>query len=232
MRRVFLALFFCLLLATYLSPVLAIDSTPSASIKSKLEILKAEIASRAASLKSEINQKLQNKAYIGTIKSISENSIGLEGTPSAKQIRITQDTLYDSNTKIKYSYKKAASGDYIAALGDVDETQTLNAKKIVLLPPQSDKKLKIVWGQIYVFGDVMSIKTKDNKNVKVIFDDSTTWQKGDEKITTAKVKLNDFVVVVGLSGSEDKISASFIYIIPTGGYLKPKKIATPAANKK
>lgn len=194
----------------------AIESTPSADIKTKLEQLKLSIASRAASLKSEINQKLTNKSYIGIIKSISENFVTLEGSPSAKQVKINQDTAYDSNiTKIKYSFKKAATGDYIAALGDVDETQALNAKKIILLPKPSEKKVKILWGQILVFGDRMVIKTRDGKMVNVVFGTSTIWQKNDEKITTSKVKLNDYVVVVGLASNDEKITASFVYI-----YLK------------
>lgn len=241
MRRGFLIFYFLLFTclagrqAFYLSPVYAADSTPSAdplrseaSIKSKLEQLKLSIASKAASLKSEISQKLSNKSYIGNVKSISENFITLEASPSAKQVKINQDTVYESNiAKIKYSLKKVAVGDYVAALGDVDETQVLNAKKIVLLPP-NEKKTKIVWGQIYVFGDVMRIKTREGKNVQVIFSDQTTWQKGEDKITTSKVKLNDFVIVVG-SSKDEKINASFVYIIPTGGYLKPKKISTPSA---
>ena len=43
-------------------PVAAVDSTPSAEIKAKLEELKKEIASKAAKLKQEVNRKLQNKA--------------------------------------------------------------------------------------------------------------------------------------------------------------------------
>ena len=54
-----------------LYPAHALDSTPSAEIKTKLEALKQAIASKAAIIKQEINHKLQNKAYVGLVKTKS-----------------------------------------------------------------------------------------------------------------------------------------------------------------
>ena len=86
-------------------PAYAMDSTPSANIKAKLEELKQEIASKAAKLKQEINLKLQNKAFIGTIKTKSINSITLASNTGSKIISLNQDTQYASRIKnTKYSY--------------------------------------------------------------------------------------------------------------------------------
>ena len=81
-----LCLTFYILHSTFYIPAaFAAESTPSsdplrqsdseASIKSKLEELKKEIASKAAKLKQEVNQRLQNKAYVGAVKAVSETSI-------------------------------------------------------------------------------------------------------------------------------------------------------------
>ncbi|MDP3733036.1 MAG: hypothetical protein Q8Q91_00700, partial [Candidatus Daviesbacteria bacterium] len=94
-------LFFCILHTTYyILPVRAADSTPSADIKSKLEELKKEIASKAAKLKNEISRKLINKAYIGTVEnkqSFSANKTATEITlvtkTGAKIVTINQDTV-------------------------------------------------------------------------------------------------------------------------------------------
>ena len=215
----------------------AVDSTssasPSASIKTKLEELKKEIASKAAKLKAEINQKLTNKAYAGTVKSKSESSITIATHNGPKIININQDTEYQTNLKLKkkFTFGSLKEEDYIAALGDVDETQVLTAKKIILLPETSVQKPKtILWGQIAsASNSQIGIKDRSLKNHILVTSDKTNFQKGAEEITSDEIKLNNFIIVTGSTNSNGIIAANFIYVIPTGGVLKPKKTATPSA---
>ncbi len=44
--------------------------SPISAVETKLNLLKQEIASKAAQIKSQISKKIQNKAYVG------ENSLG------------------------------------------------------------------------------------------------------------------------------------------------------------
>lgn len=229
---VFLLFFIQLYAIPYtLHPTLAQESSPSAEIKSKLEQLKAEIASKAAKLKQEINKTLQNKAYVGSIKSLSENSITLASVTGPKIVNINQDTVYDSEVaKTKYSLKNAEEEDYISALGDIDDTGVLTARKIILMPKKTDKKV-ITWGQITTLGNNLMIKTKDSKNVKILLKDATTFQKGTNEIDIDKVKINDFVVVVSDQNAQEVLTANFVYIVPQGMTIKPKNIATPSAQE-
>ncbi len=201
-------------------PIYALDSTPSADIKSKLEELKKEIASKAAKLKQEVNRKLKDKAYVGKVKSNSATSITLAADSGPKMVSINQDTIFESKIKAKpkFSAKTIAEDAYAAALGDADETGVLIARKVILLPPRSDKPKTPLWGQIISISDqLLTLKDKDFKNVAVSLSN------------TAPIKLNDFVILTGSKDKNDIFKAGFVYVIPQGGIIKPKKIATPSA---
>ncbi len=225
---------FCLIFAFLyplpytLYPGYAADSTPSASVKAKLDILKQEIASKAAKLKSEINQKLQNKAYIGTVKTKSDEhsstgfkTITLAVSSGLKLVTVNQDTIYETKSKrSKFSLKSLAEEDYVAALGDVDEIGTLIAKKIILQPDPTKDVTSVFWGQVISLSEKLVIKTKDLKNITVTAGDNTNF---------SDVKLNDFIIVTGVVNDSQILKADFIYVIPQGGFLKTKKTATPSA---
>ena len=213
-------------------PVFAAEGSPSADIKSKLEELKKEIASKAAVLKQDVDKKLTNKAYVGKIKTKSPAAITLASKNGPSIINITQDTEIISQVKgKKYSQKLLSEEDYIAALGDIDENQVLTAKKVILLPTTNSQPKTYLWGQIAAISDerssstskLITLKGRNLKNVSVSLPDQ-------------KVKLNDFVILTGVknepSSSSSKndgiFEAGFVYVIPQGGFLKPKKIVHPA----
>lgn len=205
---------FLLLITYYVLPINAAESTSSATVREKLEALKEEIASKAAKLKQEINLKLQNKAYIGSVKTKTENSITLATPAGAKIISINEDTTYenfDSKVKTKFSFKTLTEENYIAALGDIDDTGVLTAKKIILHTSSNNKK-ELFWGQIIAISDtLLTIKNKAGKNISVAIDKDTIFQKGQNEILLSKIKLNDTVSVSGYN-EEELFEASLIYI--------------------
>lgn len=213
--------FFLLSIINYLLPIVyAADSTPSADIKAKLEELKKEIASKAAKLKQTVNQKLKDKAYIGKIKQKSDNSITLSTASNPKLISINQDTVFESKVKgkTKFSQKNLAEDDYIVAMGDTDETGVLIARKIILLPQPPEQSKTYLWGQVISISDkLITLKDKDSKNVAA------------SVASVAGIKLNAFVILTGNKDKNDIFKAGFVYVIPQGGVIKPKKMATPSA---
>lgn len=204
----------------YTTTAIAIDSTPSADIRIKLEQLKKEIASKAAKLKQEVNKKLKDKSYIGKVKTRSENTLTLATANGPKIININQDTVFDSRIKNKkYSAKSVTEEDYLAALGDVDETGVLTAKKIALLPAPDNKPKIYLWSQIIAISDkLVTVKDKNLKSIAV------------SQTEPASVKVNDFVILTGRLEENDIFKTDFVYVIPQGGILKSKKLATPSAN--
>lgn len=203
-----------------LHPVLAVDSTPSADIKSKLDEFKKEIASKAAQLKQVVDRKLKDKAYVGTVKTVSDNSLTLAAESGPKMVSTNQDTVFESNikTKQKFSQKTLSEENYIAALGDIDETGVLIAKKIILLPAPNSELKTYLWGKVIAISDqLITIKDKELKNNAASLPDSSD------------VSLNYFVILTGSKGKNDIFDAGFVYVIPQGGILKAKKMATPSA---
>lgn len=201
------------------SPTFAAESSPSADIRAKLEELKKEIASRAAKLKLEVSSKLKDKAYAGKIKTKSDNAITLATKNGPRIVNINQDTEFDSNVKKKkYSQKLISEEDYLAALGDVDETGVLTARKIILQPTPNYELKTFLWGQIISISDkLVTLKERNLKNVAVSFSNPSS------------VKVLDFTILTGGFGKNDIFEADFVYVIPQGGVIKPKKIATPSA---
>lgn len=213
-----------LLLTTfYILPVYAaepsLSATPSASIKTKLEELKKEIASKAAKLKLQIDKKLRDKAYVGILKNKSDTSLTLAASSGPKIVNINQDTIFQSKLKNKkFSRQTLTSEDYIACLGDQDETGVLTAKKVILLPPSLKPQKTFLWGQIISTSDnLITLKNSDSINVAV------------SSPKRAKFKINDLVILTGSLNKNKVFEAEFLYVIPQGVNLKTKKDATTSA---
>lgn len=196
-------------------PVFATESSSSANmsaeLKVKLDEMKKEIASKAAKLKQEVNLKLQNKAFIGTLKSKTDTSLVLDSDTGTKNVTINQDTAYKS------PLKKLVAGDYIACLGDVDDNGVLTAKKIILQsPPKASSTF--LWGQIISIADkLITIQTRDLRKIAVA------------PASLKDLNIRDFIILTGILNKNNIFQADFIHIIPQGGIIKPKKVATPSA---
>lgn len=182
--------------------VYAADSTPSADIKTKLEELKKEIASKAAKLKQAVSQKLTNKAYAGKVENATETSATLITKSGAKIISFNQDTLFESKIKTKKKFIKLSPGDYVASLGDIDDTGVLTAKKIILMLPPTQQKN-------YLRGEIVSVSgslvTLADKNLKA----HAVSLKKDFKL-----KLKDIVILTGNFNKNEVFEAGFVYVIP------------------
>lgn len=217
-------IFFLLAATCSLFPVQAADSTPSADIKAKLEQLKAEIASKAAKLKAEINNKLQNKAYIGKLQNKADTTLTLASNTGSKMVTVNQDTVFEnmSKTRTKLSLKTLQEQDYLVALGDIDESGVLTAKKVILLSEAPTQK-KVFWGQVVSVSDnLLTIKTSDFKNIAISITPKTDLLKNP--------KQNDFVIITGILGKNEIIQASFVHILTQAAYIIPKyKLSTPSA---
>ncbi len=206
-------------LTPILSPSYAVDSTPSADIRTKLEDLKKEIASKASALKQQIDKKLKDKAYVGKIKTKSQTALTIATKNGPKIVNVTQDSEFDSQLKDKKipTLKSLTEEDYLAALGDVDETGVLTAKKIILLPTPNSELKTYLWGQVISISDkLLTIKDRNLKTIAVSYSDYS------------KVNIGDFIILTGSFGKNSIFDADFVYVISQGGVLKPKKIATPS----
>ncbi len=213
-----LCVVFSLLPTTHniLQTVHALDSTQSATqsadFKAKLKALQDEIASKAVQLKNEISKKLQNKAYVGFVKSVSLASLNIEVKNATKTATINEFTQFTSKGKI---IKSVTIGDWVAALGDVDETGNLTAKKIVKMAPPKEIEEKIIYGIVLSSGDNrITIRDKAKQNYTLAINNDTIF-KTDKNQDTAfeDIIINKPIIVAGTLLKDKIIQARFIYII-------------------
>lgn len=183
--------------------VQALESTSSSLNPKIIEEFEREVASKAAELKQLISKKLQNKAYIGKIKNISPSSLTITASSSPKIVNLNQDTFFESKVKLKkkLSQKNLGDEDFIIALGDIDETEALTAKKIIVLPEPKNSNKTSLWGQVIAIDKITTIQN-GKKNIAVVLPKDS------------KVKLNEHVILTGFFSKNEIFEAEFLYIIP------------------
>ncbi len=204
------------------------QTASSSSLLQKINQIKQEIASKAAQIKKDVNQKLANKFFWGKVISKTSDSISLSTLKGAKFANINEFTTYESS-KGKISVKDVKTDDYIAALGDIDDKGNLVAKRIVkITPPKQDKQ--IIWGQLQKISGVnLILKTKEGeKNVVLI--PGATYFYGKQEASSSAMGVNSTVILTGIINDQKVMNSSFIYIIPQS--TSTAKPATSSASPK
>lgn len=227
---------FLILHSSFLIPtVKAADSTPSADIETKLKSLQDEIASRAAKIKQEISRKLQNRVFVGFIKSKSETSLTLATTAGTRLVNLNDDTVYKGSSQprkgaAKVSLKSLATDDYVIALGDIDENEVLTARVVIKSDASESKGRQSVFGQVVSSGDqTITIQDHDGKSTSISTSDETGYKLGKNTGSFGDIKASKPLIAVGEISKSGALQARFIYILPYTAILKPK-IATSSAS--
>ncbi len=241
-----IAFLFCCCLVFVLSAeaefAYALDATPSAStvglsetLKNKINDLKSEIASKAAVLKLEMGKKLQNKAIAGLITEVSDDRITIKTINGERTILTNTYTVITSSVVSPKSKGKNVSspplavkdllnGDFISALGDLDDKNNLVAKKIIKSEaPKWVEKIQFEWGQIVSKSDpYINLKNKDGHDLKILTSSNTDYFLGSEEASLLDAKEGKFLIVRAKPG-ENIWPADFIYFLPRPGFIHPEK---------
>lgn len=209
------------------------EATPS-SIQAKLDELKKEIASKAASLKNNVNKKIQNKAYLGVIIENNTSSIKIVSIKGDRTININEYTLFQDTgkgAKKNLTIKDIAKDNTVVVLGDVDDRGVMTAKKVIRIPKREKVEPKFLWGQIQqVSNGTIKILNKDNKALNIPTTGNTLFKLGQEESSLADAKVKKFLVA-HMTGKEGAETAKYIYYIPSVGFIKPeKRVASPSAS--
>ena len=191
--------------------------------QSRLDILKKEIASQAAKLRSVMDEKLQNKFYKGTITQVdsSANKIMISNDDTLSTILVNEYTNYDNKLSPKQnSFKSLQKDQFIVALGDLDDNGQLLARKIVVTTPPTFK-LSVYSGSIEsIDSQQFVVKTADNQLVTVHFAPTTTVLMKDKKEATSSLEIRKKVLV---TTTDSDMVARTVYVTPTPAvWGKPK----------
>lgn len=225
MKIKFLSLILSILLYLGLNPANSLADTKSASasasILGKLQELKTEISSKAAILETQISQKLQNRTYVGTIKSLKNNSWSLNSLSGQQQVRVNQDTTFLANGK-QATQSAFTTGDFVAALGDVDDNEVLTATQVVKLNPSDQLERQVISGQIsQVNTNSVQIVPENKKTLTITIDDLTTYQIPAGEVKVDNLAVNNKVMAVIEKSKDGNWLARLIFILP------PKQPTTP-----
>lgn len=223
-------------------PVFAADSTsaakpasPSGTMMEKINKLKEEIASRAANIRLEVSRKLQNKAIFGVIENIDGDRITVSQSGQSKTIVTTEysevlSTVKNSAKLVKIKFKDLENGEYISALGDIDDKNSLNAKRIIKSTAVASDSARLMWGKVEsVSGSIIKLKDHDNQTQTIQTDFKTQYFLGGEESALSDVKANKVVVARIIESKERLYYSGYIYIVPQSQADKPEKKASPSA---
>jgi hypothetical protein len=219
-------------------------ATQSSTLLQKLGDLKKDIASKAAQLKTEITKKMGNKAILGQIKSLevinqtaAKMSLqSLKGT--AQNVLINEYTIIQTpNAKLReakkgnLSLKDLATDQMVLALGDIDDKQVLNAKKVIKYDKFTPDDKVIFWGEVESVTDgIAMVKMKDGSFKKVVMTKATGFKVSNEDTEMSEVVPKRIIIVVGDPKTEELIQARTIFM--SGGLNPEKKAALPSPSPK
>ena len=210
-----LILLFTLHFSFFTSAILAEESTqsasPSATFQAKLKALQEEIASKAAQFKNEVGRKLQNKAYVGFVRTVTSTSLDIETNIATKSAKLNEFTEILSKGK---KIKNVALGDYVAALGDIDEVDNLIAKKIIKLTPSSPAPKTIFGKVLNIDSKNIIIQNKEKQNVNLLVNADTTYKSASAKEVGIKdITPGREIIIVATPAKSEVLQTRFIYIL-------------------
>lgn len=228
-----IGLFICL----FPTPSHAQESSPSGTIAEKINALKEEIASKAAEIKTQITQKVQNKAIIGKIISLSDTEVTIQTVNNSKIVKIDEFTEILGSGGKEIKIDTLETDDNVAALGDYDDRNNLAAQRLIYLDKFASNSAELIWGQIQKQnGSTITVKTKDGKSENITVTTQTELFLGNEEASLLDAKIEKHLLARATRNRDGSLRARFVYFIPSMGFTKPdddaSSSAKPAASTK
>lgn len=229
----FFALFLLLNSYSFVSLAFAEDSSPSANL---IKQILQESASKAAQIKKVVDQKLTNKEYSGVVNDKTDSKITLTGKDSSLTVITNEYTDFSSQTKTQ----KISSGDFIVALGDLNDANELVAKKVIKIPAPKEASVSAYFGKVILKGPTgITVTDKDSKKLNININSDTSYQIGKDTADFSDVSISKTIISVGSKDDNGEISARFIYILlnktqttSASPSASPAKTSSGSASKK
>ncbi len=215
------------------APVSAQSATDSAN--SKLDDLKARLATKVAELRT-----LVKRAMYGTVKSVSLSSASIETKTKDIKIELTDEVTVSqliSGKRTNIDIEDVAVGDPVTVFGTYDETLDLLKAQYIFI--ESSAVTQRVHGTI-VDADaedfVLTIMTSEGRTVTADFEKTTkttmwTTSGGFAKGGFSKLSVGDTVHITGKPNTKTENRMSAIRILDLGNITSAAtepKVAEPA----
>ncbi|KKQ65785.1 MAG: hypothetical protein US86_C0008G0008 [Candidatus Daviesbacteria bacterium GW2011_GWA2_38_24] len=224
-----------------LYPIYAKEATTSSSpppessdIKLKIEELKSQIASKAAKLKQEINKKIQNKALVGEIISVDDPKLTLQTKLKTYTVITNEYTVLSNSSSNKFkkalTLKTLSEGNNLVVLGDVDDNNSLNAKKIIVINKPESIERQINLGKVEeITAKSIKIATSGG-TLKAAITSETQLLEGSKEIAFSDMEEGKSVIISSIFKDKERI-AKLIFLKPNQPSLKTKPKETTPSSK-
>lgn len=140
-----------------LSPTSSASSSASITPTSEDEKVQ-EIRDAIKEKLTQIKDKIEKKAYVGTILEITDSTLTLSNPHGKQRVRILPETIIAGLNKASASLKDLAVEDKVIAMGQVDANGTLEAKRVVAVPTPKVPPVK----RIVFLGTITEVDSKNS----------------------------------------------------------------------
>ena len=198
-RFALLTLILSLALLAFRLPANAITTTPSPTSSStpspantedeKVKEIRDAIKEKV----SEIKEKIEKRAYVGTINQITDSTITVSNFRGKQRVRLTEETTIIGLSKKEIKPNELALDDKVIAMGNLGDNEILEAKRVVVSTSPKNPPAK----RLVFFGQITKI---DSKNSLLTLTDP----KNSEMTLTTKVEQ-----ATGLYAPDQKTNPKF-----------------------
>lgn len=158
--------------------------------------------------------------YTGAVKTIFDTLITITTTTEDRTIRTSKSTVFDipkdeDEATASSDVKNIRLADYVIALGDTSEKDSLIAKKIFVLrdnKPQNSKEAKVIKIVSAVAKNAFSARDDQDKVITYTITKDTKITAGETTIKPDQI-LKDKSAIVISTTDKDKTTANLIYLI-------------------
>lgn len=204
--------------------------TPGEKVKEIRNAVKEKVREKL-----EETQEGQKKAFVGEIAEVSNSTLTLETRSGKQQAEVDEKATIIGKNRSEINFEDLEIGDYVIAIGYLDENEVLQAKRVVVTKELETPTRQVAVGRVTdISADEKIITVKNEKKGMIYTVEATTkttiTKKPDEgeaeKINFNKIEENDWLVAIGTpTENEEKIiTAKLIHVIP--GKSKPEPTPT------
>ncbi len=165
------------------------------------------------------------RAFYGKITDIN-SVLELQTSQGSNQVKIDTETTIIDQAKKEIEKADLEIDSYVIAMGYLDESGVLNAKRVLVTQPKPRlPDLQVIFGEVTDKSSDEKIFTVKNFNQGAVYQvEVTTKSKLSQKvegeietITFDDLKIGDKLVTIGTASEQDShsLSAKTIYVLPT-----------------
>jgi hypothetical protein len=238
MRKIFslLLIAYCLLLA----PV-ALAQTPSPEPTPTEEEISPEIKEKVQERIEAIKESsLRKAAYYGTLADVSNSTLTLEAKKGERRVKTDEETDLIGKKGQAIEVEDLEIGDFLIALGYLDENELLSAKRITVYaePPEPAEPRYAAFGKVIDISSEENVISLTNPVQEITYEieittKTTITKKVEDKMQEIKfgeIEVGDFVAAIGTREKENgTITATVVHLLPgeTEAAEEEEEEATP-----